>query len=243
MSRTAHTHQPHGAELPAGAVPPGERQGGLDVGPEHRGHGEADRDDEQPDRLGPLGQARGCARCVTLIQSSSRPTRPAPTMHAITSTPGAGEHEAAAEVGSRGSRSPPRRRSPRRPSVGVPALTVWPSGTSSWMGCPTPRAISQSISSLVPTIDDSPARPGGEEERYHPRPILAGLGARRAPPPGRRRAACAPPRSARPRGPCRRSARRHQGQHRRWRGRWRSPGRARRCTHGCCAACRTGWRR
>ena len=51
--------------------------------------------------------------------------------------------------------------------VGVPALTVWPSGTSSWIGWPTLRAISRSISSLGAEDGDATGEARGDEEGYH----------------------------------------------------------------------------
>ena len=57
--------------------------------------------------------------------------------------------------------------------VGVPALIVWPSGTSSWMGWPIFRRVSAVISSLVPTMVTSVAMPAARTSRItarSPRP-------------------------------------------------------------------------
>ena len=67
------------------------------------------------------------------------------------------------------------------PMVGVPAFTVWPSGTSSWMGWPIPRAISRSMRALVPKMAMPPARHAAMRRATTGR-ILAGLGGPRAPP-------------------------------------------------------------
>ena len=85
MSRTAHTiHRPP-AELPPHVVPTGEADRGVDVGLHHHDDGEAERDGrDRPSILAVLFSPR-FRSLETLIQSSTRPTSPAPAtapMHA-----------------------------------------------------------------------------------------------------------------------------------------------------------------
>ena len=49
--------------------------------------------------------------------------------------------------------------------VGVPTFTVWPSGTSSWMGWAILRRVSAVISSLVPTSETTLAMPTARRRR------------------------------------------------------------------------------
>ena len=54
------------------------------------------------------------------------------------------------------------------PIVGVPALVVWPEGTSSWIGWPIGRLRSQSMRNRVPKRRHV-GEAGGEEETDHGR--------------------------------------------------------------------------
>ncbi len=98
----------------------------------------------------------------TLIQSSARPTSPAPTINASSSRP---DRVKTVPWGAWATRYPATTAATmaRPPIVGVPALTVWPWGTSSWMGWPTFMRCNQSIRNRVPTTDttrptDAPIR-------------------------------------------------------------------------------------
>src|SRR5690606_21325411 len=89
---------PDVTEVPAGRVPAGERQGGLDVGPGDDGHGEGDGHEQEAGRLGALRQAE-----VPLVRHLDPVVDEAHAAGADDDghheQAGAGEEEPAADVG------------------------------------------------------------------------------------------------------------------------------------------------